>query len=67
MIKTTAVVMFLPMGSAATAGALDLNDLLPRRAAAARLCDGSQGVTVAALYRCGATFASRHEEVSRRC
>jgi len=67
MIKTTAIVMLLSVGSAAAADALDLKDLLPCRTAAARLCDRSQGMTVAALHRCGALLASRYEEVGRRC
>jgi hypothetical protein len=67
IMMTTVIVMFLSVGSAVTADALDLKDLLPCRTAAARLCDRSQGTTVAALYRCGAVLASRHEEVGRRC
>ena len=51
----------------ATAGAVDLKDLMPCRSAAARLCDRSQGMDTAALYRCGATLASRHHELGRRC
>jgi hypothetical protein len=62
MIKTTVIVMFLSVGSASAADALDLKDLLPCRTAAARLCDKSQGMTPAALYRCGALLASRYDE-----
>jgi hypothetical protein len=42
-------------------------EMLPCKSAALRLCDRSQGVTAAALWRCGATLAERQHEVSRRC
>jgi hypothetical protein len=35
--------------------------------AAARMCDRSQGMNADALRKCGATLASRRDEVSRRC
>ncbi len=42
-------------------------EMLPCRSAALRMCDRSQGITAAALWRCGATLAERHNEVSQRC
>jgi len=56
--------------STATAEELDRKsvlELLPCRSAALRLCDRSQGLTTASLWRCGATLAERHNEVSQRC
>ena len=67
MIKTLGAATFLLLAGAATAGALDLRDLMPCRTAAVRLCDRSQGMTTAALWRCGATLASHHHEVGRSC
>jgi hypothetical protein len=67
MIKTSVAGMLLFVTGAATAGALDLKDLMPCRTAAVRLCDRSQGMDVAALHKCGATLASRHHEIGRRC
>jgi hypothetical protein len=64
-ISITAAILFLAW--AASADAVDLKDLIPCKAAAVRLCDRSQGLTVAALYKCGATLASRYSEVGRRC
>ena len=67
MIKAFVMGTFLLMMGNATAGALDLKDLMPCRSAAARLCDKSQGMTVDALWRCGATLATHREEVGRGC
>jgi len=56
--------------SAATAQEFDrqkILEMLPCRSAALRLCDRSQGITAAALWKCGATLAERHNEVSQRC
>jgi hypothetical protein len=67
MIKTLAAgTVFLLMGNA-TAGALDLKELMPCKNAAARLCDRSQGMTVEALWKCGATLATHRDEVGRGC
>ena len=41
--------------------------LLPCKSAALRLCDRSQGINSAALWKCGATLAERHNEVGQRC
>jgi hypothetical protein len=41
--------------------------LLPCKSAALRLCDRSQGISSAALWRCGATLAERQQEVGQRC
>ena len=56
--------------SAATAEEFDrrkILEMLPCKSAALRLCDRSQGMTAAALWRCGATLAERQHEVSQRC
>jgi hypothetical protein len=42
-------------------------ELLPCKSAALRICDRSHGINAAALWRCGATLAERHNEVSQRC
>ena len=67
MIKAFAAGTFLLMMGNATAGALDLKDLMPCRSAAARLCDKTQGMTVEALLRCGATLSTHRHEVGRGC
>jgi hypothetical protein len=67
MIKPLAAGTFLLMLGSATADALDLKDLMPCRSAAARLCDRSQGMTVDALWRCGATLATHRYEIGRGC
>jgi hypothetical protein len=41
--------------------------LLPCKSAALRMCDRSQGINAAALWRCSATLAERHNEVGQRC
>ncbi|MEJ0077966.1 MAG: hypothetical protein WDO17_21520 [Alphaproteobacteria bacterium] len=41
--------------------------MLPCKSAALRLCDRSQGINSAALWKCGATLAERHNEVGQRC
>jgi hypothetical protein len=66
LAKTAAVLMLLMVGLV-PAQALDLRDLAPCKAVAIRLCDRSQGLTTAALWKCGATLASRSAEVSRKC
>ena len=58
------------VASAATAEEFDrkkMLEMLPCKSAALRLCDRSQGINAAALWRCGATLAERHNEVSQRC
>ena len=58
------------VASAATAEEFDrkkMLEMLPCKSAALRLCDRSQGITAAALWRCGATLAERQHEVSQRC
>jgi hypothetical protein len=69
VVKATAALMLLMVGLT-PAKALDLRalrDLLPCKAAALRLCDRSQGLTAAALWKCGATLAGRSGEVGQRC
>jgi hypothetical protein len=41
--------------------------LLPCRSAALRLCDRSQGINAATLWKCGAALAERQHEVGQRC
>jgi hypothetical protein len=67
VIRTSAVATFLLVAGIDAAAAVDLKDLMPCRSAALRMCDRSQGMNEAALRKCGATLASRHHEVSRRC
>jgi hypothetical protein len=66
MLKAS-IAALLFITSTTVANAVDLKDLLPCRSAAIRLCDRSQGMTTAALWRCGATLASRATEVGPRC
>jgi len=61
------IAVLLLAANTTIANAVDLKDLLPCRSAAARLCDRSQGITIAALWKCGATLALRAAEVSPRC
>jgi hypothetical protein len=63
-IATAALLLTMGFG---TAGAEDLKGLMPCKTAAVRLCDTSQGFTVSALWRCGATLAARRSEVGSRC
>jgi hypothetical protein len=67
MLKTTAAATFLVLAGIAPSGALDMHDLMPCRSAAIRFCDASQGMTMAALWRCGATLASHRHELGRAC
>jgi hypothetical protein len=67
MTYTSTAAAFLLLAAVANANAFDIKDLTPCRAAAARLCDRSEGMTMAALWRCGATLASRPHQVSREC
>ena len=58
------------IASTATADELDrktMLEMLPCKSAALRMCDRLQGLTTASLWRCGATLAERHNEVSQRC
>jgi hypothetical protein len=67
MTKTiSAAVLLLSIG-VGTAVADDLKSLMPCKSAAARLCDTSQGLTAATLWKCGATLASRRHEVGHGC
>jgi hypothetical protein len=63
-------VSLLCLASAARAEDFDrktILTLLPCKSAALRLCDRSQGINSAALWKCGATLAERHNEVGQRC
>ena len=64
MIAAAALLLTIAVGSA---GAIELKSLMPCKSAAVRLCDASQGLTVDALWRCGATLAARRHEVGRSC
>ena len=66
-MRTSAAAIILFVAGIVTADAVDLKELLPCKPAAVRLCDRSQGMNVSALWKCGATLASRHREVDRRC
>jgi len=66
MVKTSAATLLLMLWIV-NAGAVDLKVLMPCKSAAARLCDRSQRMNAAALWKCGATLASRHREVGERC
>lgn len=66
MLRASMAAVLL-IASNTIANAVDLKELLPCRSAAARLCDRSQGMTVAALWKCGATLASRATELGPRC
>ena len=67
MTRTIAAAALLLTMGLGSAGADDLKSLMPCKSAAARLCDTSQGLTAAALWRCGATLASRRHEVGHGC
>ena len=67
MIRTSIAAALLLSVNISTGNAVDLKELLPCRTAAARLCDRSEGLSLAALWKCGATLASRHAEVGPRC
>jgi hypothetical protein len=66
MKGTLAVVLLLGF-SATAAVALDANDLAPCRAAAARFCDRTGGMTWRNLLQCGATLASHSFHVGDPC
>jgi hypothetical protein len=67
MTRTIAITTLLLATGIGSAGAVELKNLMPCKSAAARLCDTSEGLTVAALWRCGATLASRRHEVGHSC
>jgi hypothetical protein len=70
MIKALMATSLLCLVGTANADSLDrrkLLELLPCKSAAIRLCDRSQGITAATLWRCGATLAERAHEVSQGC
>jgi hypothetical protein len=71
MTRAFTVAMLLSLVGSTAADAQDLTKLLkelvPCKSAATRLCDRSQGINVAALWKCGATLAARQQEVGSRC
>jgi hypothetical protein len=71
MSTTSAVAIVVLAAGLGTAEASDLKtlvqDVMPCKAAAVRLCDRSQGITYAAMWTCGATLASQREKVGARC
>ena len=70
MIRTFIAAILVFMTHTATAEGVDkktMLELLPCKAAALRLCDRSQGINTAALWRCGATLAERQHELVPRC
>jgi hypothetical protein len=66
-MKATLAVLLLLGLSATTAVALDVNDLAPCRAAAARFCDRTGGMTWSNLLQCGATLANHSFHVGDPC
>lgn len=66
-IMAAALVFAAAAASAEEVDRKTILEMLPCKSAALRLCDRSQGITVAALWSCGATLAERHLEVSQRC
>jgi hypothetical protein len=66
MKSMLAVVLLLGL-SATTAVALDMNDLAPCRAAAARFCDTTGGMSWSNLLQCGATLATHSFHVGNPC
>jgi hypothetical protein len=65
-----AAVLVACFAATATAAELDrktILQLLPCKSAALRLCDRSQGITAAAIWRCAATLVERRHEVGQRC
>jgi hypothetical protein len=65
-----AAMLLWPIG-AASAETQDmkklLKELVPCKSAAMRLCDRSQGINAASLWRCGVTLAARQQDVGQRC
>jgi hypothetical protein len=66
MIRPLFAFAFLGL-SITTANAIDMKDLAPCRPAAARLCDRTGGMTMANLFRCGATLAANAARVGNSC
>jgi len=72
MIRSFTVVALMCMAGGETATAFDLkktlNDLMPCKYAAIRLCEWPQYGGAAALWKCGATLAAApQEEIGKRC
>jgi hypothetical protein len=72
MIRSFTAVALMCMTSGETATAFDLKktlqDLMPCKYAAIRLCERPQQLGAAALWKCGATLAAApQEEIGRRC
>jgi hypothetical protein len=67
IFKASVLASLLFTTAIAPARALELKELMPCKAAALRMCDRSEGLTMAALWKCGATLASRRHELGARC
>jgi hypothetical protein len=67
MLRTLMSSTLLLFMSIALANAVELKDLMPCKPAAARLCDRSEGISLAALWKCGATLALRRHEIGQPC
>ena len=67
MFKASVLASLLFTTAIAPAQALELKELMPCKAAALRICDRSEGLTMTALWKCGATLASRRHELGERC
>jgi hypothetical protein len=66
-MKKTMLASFLLAASMPAAGALDMNDLVPCRPAAAKFCVRSGGLNWDNLLRCGATLAANSNRVGSEC
>jgi hypothetical protein len=66
-MKRIIAALFLLATSAATVGALDMNDLAPCRPAATKYCDRSGGMNWSNLLRCGATLAAHSWRIGAGC
>jgi hypothetical protein len=72
MIRSFTIVALMCMTNGEAATAFDLKktlkDLMPCQYAAIRLCERTQQVNAAALWKCGATLAAApQEEIGKRC
>lgn len=63
----TAVAALLLCCSMMGAQAFELSDLAPCKPAAARYCDRTGGMSMANLFRCGATLAALSEQIPNSC
>ena len=70
MVRTFTAAILVFVTHTATAEGLDkkkILELMPCKSAALRLCDQSQGINAASLWKCGATLAGQPHELVPRC